>query len=217
MNFWKNPIFIGVVVLALLLAIGWSAYSNSAKKKTAQTATQTTSGSTATQVSNLTNFDPTDFDTIVKNEYAMALSKAQATDQQNQLGEVEVEIGPSLLPADTNTRYIFTSAADTANNWMITVAETSQSFIRASVPKDDYAGNLTAVSVSNWKYNFVTALQIAEKNGGQTWRDSNTLTGAKLTLKNNSAGTLIWLIDYSSSNGDFTITLNASDGTVITS
>ena len=217
MNIWKSPIFYGIIVLALVSAIGWSLYSNyTAKKKAAQTASQQAATAT-TKVSNLTNFDSTDFDTVVQQEYALALSKAQTANPTNQLGQVEIEIGSSLLPADTNTRYLFSSPADTVNNWMITISETSQSFIRAMVPKEDYAGNITTINVANWKYNFVTALQIAEKNGGLTWRDSNTLTGAKLTLKNSSAGTLIWLVEYSGSNGNFSITLDAGTGTVITS
>jgi len=217
MNFWRNPIFIGIIVVSLVLAIGWSIYSNNAKKKSTQTASQQTTGSTTTTISNLTNFDPSDFKDTTQKEYALAQSKAVTANAQNQLGQIEAEIGSSLLPADVNTRYLFTSPADSVNNWMITISETSQSFIRALIPKEDYAGNITAINTANWKYNFVTALQLAERNGGQSWRDSNTLTGVKMTLKNNGAGTLIWLIDYSSGSSDFTITLNAIDGTIITS
>ena len=100
---------------------------------------------------------------------------------------------------------------------MITISEPSSSFIRALVPKSDYLGNLQQMDTKYWKYNYVTALQLAEKNGGQDWRSKNTLASVKLTLRHTGANNwLLWIVEYSSDSDKLTVTLDANSGKVVT-
>lgn len=211
MEFWKRPIFWVVVVVVLAVA-GWSYYS---KQKTASqnTATQTQTP----VVSNLTNLDPTDFDDSVKSEFALANAKAAEANTAYKISAIEVNISKDLTVDSINTRYIYSAPTDTKNNWMITISATNQSYIRALIPKDDYAGAVTPFDVTAWKYNYVTALQLAEKAGGLDWREANTLTAVKLTLKNIGTGNqLAWSVEYSANEGTKTINLDATSGKEIT-
>lgn len=209
---WRSPIFIGILIIAILITVGWSYFS---KKKAAAPTTQTQT--TETKVSNLTNMDPTDFDETVKKEYALANSKAIEANTGAKIAAIEVEIGKDLLPASINVRYIFTSASDANNNWMITFSEVSGNYIRALVPKADYLGVVSEMNTKLWKYNYVTALQLAEKNGGLTWRESNELTDLKLTLRHAGANNwLEWIVEYHGASGNLTVKLDANSGKVVT-
>lgn len=211
MEFWKRPIFWVVVVIVLAVA-GWSYYS---KQKTAS---QNAATETQTPVvSNLTNLDPTDFDDSVKSEFALANTKAAEVNTAYKISAIEVNISKDLTVDSINTRYIYSASTDTKNNWMITISATNQSYIRALIPKDDYAGAISPFDVTAWKYNYVTALQLAEKAGGLDWREANTLTAVKITLKNIGAGNqLAWSVEYSANEGTKTINLDATSGKEIT-
>lgn len=207
----RQPIVIVFLVVAILAAIGWTWYANRAKSTPATTTT------TTTQVSNLTNADPTDFDSPIKTEYATANAKALEANAADKLAAIEIDIGPDLQTASVMSRYIFVASNNTKNNWLITFSESSGNFIRALVPKEDYLGDPPVMNTALWKYNYVTALQLAEAAGGQTWRASNTLTGLKLTLKHSGANNwLMWIVEYQSDGGGFTVDLDANSGKVIT-
>jgi len=209
MQVFKQPVFYIIIVVAIAIAAGWTYFSNKNK------APAETPVAEEQKVSNLTNLDPKDFDSVVKEEYALAKAKAVEANAGNELSSIEVTVSADLNAEKTNTRYIFSSPTDTINNWMITISTLNQSYIRALIPKDDYAGELTKIDTGNWKYNYVTALQLAEQNSGLSWREQNTLTNLKLTLKNSSTGSLIWIAEYNSSDSNNTVKLDAKTGKVV--
>ena len=215
MNFFKQPIFYGLLVLAIIVTFAWTAIAN--KIKAGKTAKTTETTQTVTKISNLTNADPSDFDSITQSEFASANTKATAVQADNVISAIEVDLTSSLQATDVNTRYVYTAKSDTANNWMITISAASSNFIRATIPKADYLGNLTAINTKLWKYNYVTALQLAEKNGGLDWRGKKTLSGIKLTLANSGTNILVWTVEYDAAdNSNLTVTLDANSGKVIT-
>ncbi len=200
-----------VVAVIIVVALGWAYFAN---KKSSQQKAATTAKPAV--ISNLTNLDPTDFDSAIKSEYALAVSKATVTNPAYKISEIEVNIDKTLLTDSVNTRYIFSSPDDTQNNWMITIAATTQNYIRALVPKTDYAGDITPFDTSHWKYNYVTALQLAEKAGGLDWRNQNTLASVKLILKTADTNSLLtWTVLYSSASSSKTIILDATSGKVV--
>lgn len=206
----RRIIFVAIAIL-VVIALGWAYYAN---KKSAQT--KTAIKPTSTVVSNLTNLDPTDFDAAVKSEYTLANSKAVEVDPNYKISEIEITMDKTLSTDSINSRYIFSSSSDAKNNWMITIAATTQNYIRALVPKDDYAGDVSPFDTTLWKYNYVTALQLAEKAGGLDWRNQNTLSGVKLTLKkNNTDNLLTWTVVYNSEGANKTIILDAASGKVV--
>ena len=203
----RRVIFVALAII-VVVGIGWAYYANK-KANQAKTAVKPT----ATVVSNLTNLDPTDFDSAVKSEYALAISKASA---DYKIATIEVNIDKNMAVDSINTRYIFSSPSDMINNWMITVAATTQNYIRALVPKDDYAGDIAPFDTGLWKYNYVTALQLAEKAGGLDWRNQNTLSGVKLTLKISGANSILtWTVEYDSQGQNKTVVLDATSGKVV--
>ncbi|MFA7253206.1 MAG: hypothetical protein WC107_01485 [Patescibacteria group bacterium] len=218
-NFFRQPVVLILFVVAILIAFGWNFISKRQEaKKTAQTQTNiNTNAYSPSVVSNLTNLDPTDFDSSVRQQYALAVEKATLQNPNNALSAIEVSIDDSMTADRTSLRYIFSAANDTSNNWMITVLQKDNSYSRALVPKEDYAGNLATVDTKLWKYNYVTALQLAEKAGGLKWREENTLLELRLTLKTiPQKGWLVWVVEYKGQNSNYVITLDASSGKQIT-
>jgi len=207
MDFFKKPVFYLIILVAITIAATWTYFSDK-KKNSSLTSTQETQEDV---ISNLTNLDPADFDNTVKQEYSLAVEKAKAVKSDYKLSMIEVEIENSLTPESVNTRYIFSASKDTKNNWMITISALSGNFIRALVPQEDYAGKLSNIDTAQWKFNYVTALQLAEKKGGLDWRETNTLTGMQLTLKNEN-NKLIWLVQYNSADSSKTFKFDASSG-----
>ncbi len=207
MDFLRRPVFYVIFIIAIVIVGGLTYYSN--KKSSSQSTTQTQTPT----VSNLSNLDPADFDTEVKNELTLANSKAIEVRPDFKLSMIEVNIDKDLSVNSINTRYIYSSPSDTTNNWVITISASNQSYIRALIPKDDYVGNISSFDIASLKYNYVTALQLAEKAGGLTWREKNTLTGVKLTLKNfGTASQLAWSVEYDANEGTKTINLDATNG-----
>lgn len=214
MNF-RSPIVLIIVVAAILFVAGWAYYDN--WKTKSQLQTTTTQNTSAQKVSNLTNIDPADFDAIVKKEYAVASEKAVAANPGYKLSAIEVEIDKDITPESVNTRYVFGAPSDTLNNWMITISQVSSNYIRALVPKTDYLGNLEPINTSLWKYSYVTALQLAEQNGGLSWREKNTLSNLKLTLRHSGVNDwLLWIAEYTGTNSNLTVKLDANSGKVVT-
>ena len=83
-------------------------------------------------------------------------------------------------------------------------------------PVKDFMGTLTPMNTKAWKYNFVTALQLAEKNGGLTWRENQKLQGAKVTLKHTGKKMwLLWVVEYEGEKDNFTVKLDANSGRVV--
>jgi len=215
-DLFKRPIVIGIVIAAIIAAIVWSYFDNRANQKKADELAAQQAESTV--IANLTNADPVDFDEFVKNEYAIARSKAEEVDSNNKLSAIIVELPSTLALNSGSDRYIFSSSKDTLNNWVITLDQLTQNYIRATIPKSDYMGEVTEIDTSLWKYNFVTALQLAESNGGKDWRENNTLDSAILTLKHTEPQNFLsWTIEYSATSSTFTRKFDATSGKLLES
>ena len=212
---FKKPIFIIIVVVAIIGALVWSYVAKtiqSNKQKQAEKAAE------EVVITDLTNVDPALYDEPIKNEYAAAAAKSLEANPKLLLAAISVEIPPVLGLKSANTRYIFVSDKDAINNWTITFASDTGNFIRAIIPKDDYMGNPTVMDTKLWKFNYVTALQIAEKDGGLAWRESNELKGITLTLKHGDPNNwLVWTVNYQGANSSFTRKIDANSGKIVES
>ena len=200
-----------IVIASILIAIIWSYVSNYISTKKAAEEAQIQSASVITD---LATIDASEFDEVVRTEFATAKAKAEENDSGNKFTALEVNL-PSLELKSGETRYIFSSDTDKTNNWTISFSQLTTNYLRADIPKDDYLGNLTAINTALWKFNYVTAIQIAEKNGGQDWRETNGLDGIDAILKQNSAGILVWNIKYTNRQNTFSINIDAATGKII--
>ena len=98
----------------------------------------------------------------------------------------------------------------------MTFTQLSNNFTRMIIPKDDYLGNVAEINTKLWKFNFVTALQIAEKNGGLKWRESNDLQSIRLTLRHTEPKNwLLWVVEYKGENGNLILRIDANSGRVV--
>lgn len=219
MNFLKNPTVI-IVLLGLVFGGGLYFYNNyQTKQKAAKEATKQaeTAKTTTAVVANLTNSDPADFASEVKTEQDLADSKAKAYGADEVLGAIEITIPGSLVPRSGNATYIYDQSKDSANHFTISIAQATQNFIRAIIPREDYFGQLTPINLNSYKLKYIEALKVAEKNGGKDFRDKNTLTELKLTLKNaDPKGWLYWFVHYSSDKSAFEAQVDAFSGRFVT-
>jgi hypothetical protein len=123
---------------------------------------------------------------------------------------------PSLTLNSGETRYIFVNSEDSVYNWTISYSQSTGNYLRAIIPKDDYMGNLAIMDTTLWKFNFATAFQIADKNGGLDWRNKNTLSNIELTLKHNSdKSRLVWIVKYSGGNNEYIRYIDSSSGSIV--
>lgn len=214
MNFRQPAIYI-IIFVSLAIALGWSYFSKKKDVKV-ENKTKTTVQTTQEKISNLTNIDPADFDSITKETYAIASSKSLEANSGNQIAAIEVKVDGSLSPDTILTRYVFNSTNDSSNNWVISFSGKSNKYIRMLTPVKDFMGTLSPMNTKAWKYNFVTALQLAEKNGGLTWRENKKLQGVKLTLKHTGTKKwLLWVVEYEGEKDNFTVQLDANSGRVV--
>lgn len=212
---FRQPAIYVIIVISLAVAFGWSYFSKKKDAKTTNTV-KTEQSSTQDKISNLTNIDAADFDSIVKETYALASSKSLEADRNNQLAAIEVRVDANLSPDTIVTRYVFNSTSDTYDNWVIAFSGKSNKYIRMLTPVKDFMGTLTPMNTKAWKYNFVTALQLAEKNGGLTWRENQKLQGVKVTLKHTGKKMwLLWVVEYEGEKDNFTVKLDANSGRVV--
>lgn len=210
MDLFKRPVVMIIVAVAIIIAITWSYIS---KVISNNKAAQQANDQTMVSLIDLTNIDAKEFDELVKTEYATALAKALEANAKNQLSAIEVVL-PSLELKAGEVRYIFSSASDSRNNWTISFSRDTENFLRAEIPKEDYMGILGPINTALWKFNYVTALQIAEKNGGKDWRDQNGLGNANILLKQ-FPNDLEWMVTYRSGEASKIINIDAATGKVI--
>lgn len=212
-SFFRKPIFYVFLLLALVFAGVWIYYSS--KNKTAETTTGTTETKTET-ISNLTNVTASDYTSLITDQISIADAKAAEADKKNQLIGVEIRLPQSLGKSSGDTTYIYSSTSDTVNNWLITLSNSTNNFIRAKTPKADYFNGAVAINRTYWKLSYIEALQAAEKNGGMSFRAANTLSGMKLTLKNGDPNNyLYWYVEYDSDDNFQIIQIDADKGTIV--
>lgn len=103
----------------------------------------------------------------------------------------------TLVQNSTNEIYVFDSTDDPDNHYTVSVAQKSGNMLRAVVPASDYQGKLKPVNVAFWQSNYVEALQLADLNGGKTFRSDNKLTSVDANLYRTSPNDfLYWVITY---------------------
>jgi hypothetical protein len=218
LDFFRKPIFIIILALALIVAGVWAYVSNSNKQKE-QTEKQeeTTEELSTGKISNLTNIEPTALSENVDSQLSIADGKAAEADSKLQLGAIEVILPETLDVNSGDSYYIYTSVSDTIYNWVISVSNSDNRFVRSKTVKSDYIGNVSKINRTYLKNNYVTALQIAEKNGGKEFRESNTISEVRLTLKNTSTKLwLYWFVKYVSSSEIKEYQIDASTGALAT-
>lgn len=205
------------MILLLLASIAFLTFAlaRNVKNKTDNKASVTQENK-ALSISNLTNINPNDYDSIIKNEYALANLRSKESNSGNELSAIDIEIAPDLMPSSVISRYVFSASNDQTNNWTMTFSEVNTNFIRATIPKEDYIGSLTAINTKLWKFNFVTSLQIAEKNGGMKWRETNELASIRITLRHvEPKNWLLWLVQYKNDGSSLLIKIDANSGRVV--
>jgi len=202
MDFFKKPVFLIILAIALIVAGIWAYISNLRSKNavnTAPTTSETTDG--GLDISNLTNLDSKTLADSINNQLALADSKAAEVDKKLQLSAIEVDLPASLAKSSGETYFVYSTPNDNVDNWVISISNSANSFVRSWTVKDDYLGNVTVINRDYLKNNYVAAIQIAEKNGGKDYRQKNTLTGMKLILKNGEPKSwLYWFVTYSSNS-----------------
>lgn len=212
MNLFKQPIFLGILALALIITLIWSFVSN--KNTPTETATEetTTSGDTvqATEIGILTA-TPSDFDITMNDQVIAATKFATEFNPEFKLSLIEIFIDSSLQEDSIVNRYAFSTTKDVRNNWVYTTNQKDGSFLRALIPKADYLGDIVPINISLWKYNFVSAFQQADKTGGSDWRGKNTLLDVTMTLKESAdLKKLFWTIAYRSADSSYNAIVDAT-------
>lgn len=215
MDIFKKPAAIIIILSAIVIAVVWSYIEKRSTEKETQLQAEQLEQEAAENLINLATVDPSEFDEYVRNEYAQARIKAEEIDKEHKLSAIQVNL-PSLGLNSGETRYIFSSASDNINNWIITFSQESGNYLRAEIPKNDYLGDMPPMDTSLWKFNYVTAIQIFENGGGKDWREKNGLSSASLLLKHDTNyNFLTWTVSYTNGEQDFTKIINASNGKFI--
>lgn len=218
LDFMKKPAFLIILALALIAGGVWYYYSNKAQTTTSTSSStdQTTTTTPETKLSDLTTATPASYDDSVKNQLSIADSKLAEVDKKGQLAAVDISLPGTLDIGSGNSIFVYNLSADKVNCWMISISNSSGKFLRAKVPKEDYLGELKAIDRNFWKINYVSALQIAEKNGGLDFRNANTVSEVKITLKNaDPKGWLYWFVDYNTKDSNKEVQIDANTGAVI--
>jgi len=212
---FKDSYKIIILAVALILLTGLSGCGGSSPTENSdQTATNTdTPTNNDTTIDQTTDQNPTtdqltgqnlltiDGDTVGPNQSEkldFANKKAQEWQSNAKLVAVQVEIPSSLKKESVSTRYIFSSPSVNYYYWTIAISADNTSYIRALIPKEDYlSANLGVILSQYWKVNYAEALQIADQNGGSTWRENNNLGQITLVLSRGQPNNYhYWNVEY---------------------
>lgn len=216
-EFVKKPIFLIIVVAALIIAVVWAWIGNSNTKKEEQKAQEQAAENSTAQISNLTNIDSSTITETFAAQLAIADQKALEVDKKMQLAAVQIVLPGDLYPGTGSTFYVYTTPNDKTNNWVISISNSDNKYVRSRTAKTDYMGELTAINRSFLKINYVAALQLAEKNGGLINREANPPAEVTITLKNTEPKSwLYWFVDYVSQSGSKSFQIDANTGALTT-
>lgn len=212
MNFIKNPTVI-IVILGLLVGGGFYFYNNYRNKQKAAEEAKQQEAASQPVITNLTNADPNDFTTEIQKELDLASQKAIAYNSKEALSALEITIPGDLVPRSGNVSYVYDSADDQNNHYVVNIDQATQAYLRAVIPKEDYFGNLTGINLKSWRLSYIEALKVAEQNGGQDFRNNNELQELRLVLKNGDPkGWLYWTVQYKSQGNGFEAQVDAFSG-----
>lgn len=194
------------------------------QEETSQEEPEQVDQTSETQGENLLTIDPGTVAPELKESLEFAQRKAEGWQSNAKLTAVQVEIPASLKKEFASLRYVYSSPASPYYYWTIAISSDNQNYVRALIPKEDYISmDLRVVLSQYWKLNYVEALQLADQNGGETWRKENKLGKIKMTLNHGQpSGYLYWNIEYSAINDqgqrtpekDLKIKINAYTGEI---
>lgn len=221
-EFFRKPVFLIILAAALIIAGLWAYFSNRTSQSSTQNSSSSSTATTTTtptteNISNLTNIDPKTLTDTINTQLTLADAKAAEVDKKLQLCAIEVVLPGNLVQGSGDTYYIYSSTSDTVNNWVIAISNSDNKFVRSKTVKADYMGSVTAINRTYLKSSYVSAIQIAEQNGGKDYRQGNTLTSAKLTLKNSDPkGWLYWVVEYNTQTSQKQFQIDASTSAIVT-
>lgn len=202
----------------LFMAISLTGASCGNSTTSVPTQSPTATSSTTSNAQNLTNVATTVASASFDANYKLAQDKAKIWKSDAELVYVSVKLPISLEVGNTTTSFTFGSKSDADNWWNISISEKTGKYIRAIIPKADYLGTAQkTVDTSFWKINYLEAFQIAEKNGGQAFRQANQDVEATVTLaKSDPKGWTWWLVEYKTPTGSITkVRINPGDKSVV--
>lgn len=209
-----------VPALALVL-VGCSGKKDETPPNTTETETTQPSDSTAPTTgdpTSLTEVAPSSLNTKVTTNLNLATNAAHDWRADAVLTYASVELPASLKIDSGNEVYVFGSAADTENWWTYSISQTTNKFVRALIPREDYlGGRLDPVNIEYWNMNYAEALQLAEKNGGSDFRLANSGARVATFLSQRAPrGWLWWTVEYTAPSGEqFTLLINPNRGEVV--
>ncbi|MBI4032792.1 hypothetical protein HY374_03750 [Candidatus Berkelbacteria bacterium] len=192
-----------------------SAETDTTTEGTGTTTDPSTSTSTGTD---LTTIAPASVETTLTTHLALATNAAKVWKANAELVYVSVEIPASLAQDSGNEVYVFGSPDDATNWWTYSLSQSTDKFVRAIIPKEDYLGaDITPINTQYWKMNYVEAFQLAEANGGAAFRTTNPGSAATLYLSQRAPrGWLWWTAEYVAPSGEqFTLLINPNLGEVV--
>ena len=220
----------GIAIVVIILIGGGLFYIYQRNKsKLPQTATpvintnsnlnSSTNTNSGTTVSNLTNVDPKNIFAKSATNFEVAVAKVQDWHNDAKLTAFSVKIPGDLNPDNVEESYVFTSASEPANFWVITISQRNSNFIRFITPKTDYlTPDLSPIDSNYYRIGYAGAFQTAEQNGGKNIRESGggMVSVSAMLSMGTPNGWLWWAVTYTNENTGqtSTIKINASSGEV---
>ena len=171
--------------------------------------TTTSNTSTTPTVSDLTSILPSSFDTDISAHFAQGTAAAKAWHTDAVVSYVSVALGTNLTPKKGNEVYVFGSASDLDNWFTYSLSQDTGKSVRAIIPKADYLGDkITPINTTYWSMNYIQALQLAEQNGGATFRTANPNPQITIFLSNRTPrGWLWWTVEYTAASSGQNLSL----------
>lgn len=205
----------------LLVLTGCGLKQKPAETPTDQTTTDPTTPTpdvSAPATDDLSTAAPADAQAGLDQNLTKAKAAAIAWQADATLHYASVDLPASLAPQSGNEVYVFGSAQDGTNWWTYSLSQSTGKFVRALIPKEDYLGtNLIPVNEKYWKMNYIEALQLADQNGGATFRSTNQGTRVTTFLSHREPkGWLWWTVEYKAPSGQLlTLLVNPNLGEVV--
>jgi len=205
------------IVLIVLIIAGFGIFLLIKRKPQPEQLQPATTTTTTTTEENLSNIDPSEVDSAVKENFNLAKEKAQQWYPDAALVYAQVKLTSLALDEGTEI-YVFDSPSTPNLHFTFTLSQKSKRYIRAMIPAEDYLGaDLLPIDTKYWKLNYVSALQIAEKEGGRDIREKYLEWTIELNLKRaEPQNWLFWIVDYKTKEGEtLSIKINPYSGEVV--
>lgn len=162
--------------------------------------------------------DVTSLDSTITGVYEGAEAKAKEWKSDANLYLVSVKVPSDLSLNSSTLTYAYGSTNVPNDWWTYSWSEATNKYVRALVPKEDYLGEIASpINRQYWRTNYVEAFQIAQANGGATFRKANKNATVVLSLSQSEPkGWLWWTVEYKTGSGDsLKVRINPNDKTVV--